>query len=70
MRFQVTVRHGRRYQRYHTFVVEAHDAREALRLAAAEIPDEIAAEADLVELRPAPDPDARRYVGEEADAGS
>ncbi|MCG6987344.1 MAG: hypothetical protein LJF06_04100 [Gemmatimonadetes bacterium] len=64
MRFQVTVRHGRRYQRYHTLVVEADDAREALRRAASEIPDDIAGETDLVELRIAPDPEARSYVGE------
>jgi len=64
MRFQVTVRHGGRYQRYHTLMVEADDAREALGRAASQIPDEVAAEADLVELRVAPDPDARSYVGE------
>jgi hypothetical protein len=64
MRFQVTVRHGGRYQHYHTLTVEAADAREALRLAASEIPDQVAAGADLVELRIAPDPDARSYVGE------
>lgn len=67
MTFQVTVRHGRRY-RYHTYPVEADDARDALRAAADAMPDEVAAEADLVELRPAPEPDERRYVdeGEEA----
>jgi hypothetical protein len=65
MRFQVTVRYGTRYQRYHTLVVDAADAREAMGRAASQIPDEVAAEADLVELRVAPDPDARRYVGEE-----
>jgi hypothetical protein len=65
MRFQVTVRHGRRRQRYQTLIVEAGDAREALRLAASEIADDVAAETDLVELRIAPDPDARTYVGGE-----
>jgi hypothetical protein len=65
MRYQVTVRYGTRYQRYHTLVVDAPDAREALRLAAAEIPGDIAADTDLVELRIAPDPDARRHVGED-----
>lgn len=64
MRFQVTVRHGRRYQRYHTLVVEGVDVRDALRRAASEIPEDIAHEADLVELRTAPDPEARSYVGE------
>lgn len=65
MRFQITVRYGTRYQRYHTFVVEAGDAREALERAAPEIPQEMAAETDLVELRIAADPEERPYLGEE-----
>ena len=64
MKYQVTVRHGTQRQRYHTFVVEADDARNALRVAAEEMPTEIAGEADLVELRVAVDPDERSYVGE------
>jgi len=64
MRFQVTVRHGAQRQRYHTFEVEAHDAATALRLAAERMPPEISAETDLVELRVAPDPDSRGYLGE------
>ena len=64
MRYQITVRYGGRSQRYHTFVVEAEDAREALRRAVDEIPDEIAPHADLVELRVAVDPEERSYVGE------
>jgi len=62
MNFQVTVRHGGPRQRYHTYVVAAADAREALAIAARELPAEIAADADLVELRVAVDPDARRYT--------
>ncbi len=62
MTFQITVRYGTRYQRYHTYVVEGGDAREALRAAADAMPDEIAPEADLVELRVSVDPDERRYV--------
>lgn len=62
MNFQVTVRYGGRYQRYHTFLVEAADAREALATAAAEIPDDVAPQADLVELRVAVDPDRREYL--------
>lgn len=62
MAYQITVRYGTRYQRYHTYVVQADDAREALRTAAEEMPDEIVAEADLVELRVAVDPDERGYV--------
>lgn len=64
MKFQITVRYGGRYQRYHTFVVEGRDAREAMELAAREMPDEIVATADLVELRVAVDPDDRPRVGE------
>ena len=64
MQFQVTVRYGAPYQRYHTYTVEEEDLRAALRTAAEALPDEVAEDADLVEIRPAPDPDARRYVGE------
>jgi len=64
MNFSVTVRYGGRHQRYHTFSVQAEDARAALQAAAREIPDEIAPQADLVELRVAVDPDARSYLGE------
>lgn len=64
MRYQITVRHGGARQRYHTFVVDAPDAAEGLRAAAEAMPEEIAADADLVELRIAVDPDARDYVGE------
>ncbi|MBW3533991.1 MAG: hypothetical protein KY453_02040 [Gemmatimonadetes bacterium] len=68
--YQVTVRYGRRFQRYHTFTVEAADAVEALRLAADGVPDEIRGEADLVELREAVAPETRAYMGDEDDAGS
>lgn len=64
MKYQVTVRHGTQRQRYHTYVVEADDARYALRVAAEEMPTEIAGEADLVELRVAVDPEERSYVEE------
>jgi hypothetical protein len=64
MRFQVTVRHGTRRQRYHTFTVEAADARAALTLAAEALPPDITDHVDLVELRMAVDPDERSYVGE------
>ena len=62
MTFQITVRYGERY-RYHTYTVDAADARSALREAADAMPDEVAGEADLVEVRPAPEPDDRSYVG-------
>lgn len=64
MAYQITVRYGGRRQRYHTFTVEAADVREALAEAARQMPDEIVAEADLVELRVAVDPDARVYLEE------
>ncbi len=64
MNFQVTVRYGGHRQRYHLYVVDGADAREALAIAAREMPSEIAAEADLVEIRIAVDPDARQYLGE------
>lgn len=63
MAFQITVRYGERYQRYHTFVVEAGDVREALATAARELPDDVAREADLVEVRIAVDPDERDFLG-------
>ena len=65
MNFQVTVRYGTRYQRYHTLEVAGDDVREALRAAAEAIPDEVASHADLVEMRPTVDPDERRYLGED-----
>ena len=66
MNFQVTVRYGGRYQRYHTFVVDAPDAKAALEAAAGELPPEIVPETDLVELRVAIDPEERAYAGEES----
>lgn len=65
MIFQVTVRFGQRFQRYHVFTVEAPDARDALVRAAGLIPTEILREVDLVELRVAVDPEGRSYLGEE-----
>ena len=66
MHYQVTVRYGGRYQRYHTYVVEAGDAREALADAAEKMPPDVAGEADLVELRIAADPERRTYVDDGA----
>ena len=62
--WQITVRYGERYQRYHTFEVQGADVRSALQAAGAEVPDAVAEHADLVEVRIAVDPDERRYVGE------
>lgn len=65
MTFQITVRYGVRYQRYHTYTVEADDARQALAEAARGLPDEIVGEVDLVEMRIAVDPEERAYLGED-----
>jgi len=62
MTFQITVRYGGRYQRYHTFQVDAPDAKGALEAAARKMPDEVVAEADLVEVRVAVDPDERSFI--------
>lgn len=64
MHFQVTVRYGERYQRYHTYIVEAEDSREALNAAAHALPAEIVPHVDLVELRVAVDPEKRTFIEE------
>lgn len=69
MHFQVTVRYGGRHQRYHTYAVQAVDARAALEAAAAAMPDAVAPQADLVELRVAVDPDARAFLEEPGTPG-
>lgn len=65
MHYRVTVRYGGSRQRYHTYTVDAPDARTALTAAADHMPDDVAPEADLVELRVAVDPEERTYVGDE-----
>ncbi len=65
MAFQITVRFGPTGHRYHTMQVQCDDVRQALRQVADEIPESVAAHADLVELRPFVDPDARTYLGED-----
>lgn len=67
MRVQVTVRYGRKRTRYHTERLEVEGLAEALRRLADELPDEVLAGGDLVEIRPAADPDTREYVGDESD---
>lgn len=64
MNFQITVRYGSRRVRYHTYQVEASDVRAALNAAARDLPEEVAREADLVEVRVASDPEGRAYVGD------
>ena len=62
MNFRITVRYGGSRQRYHTYSVEADDARSALEKAARDMPDEIVPQADLVELRIAVDPADRAFI--------
>lgn len=62
MKFHLTVRWGHPRTHYHQAEVEAPGLREALERAARSLPDEVAATADLAELRPAPDPDERSYL--------
>jgi hypothetical protein len=64
MQYQVTVRYGGGRQRYETYVVEAADAVEGLRVAADQIPSDIAPAVDLVELRVSVDPERRSYIDE------
>lgn len=64
--FQVTLRYGGERLRYHTFTVEAEHAAAALASSATQIPAEIVASVDLVEVRIAVSPDERRYLGEDA----
>jgi hypothetical protein len=62
MDYQVTVRYGRTHVRYHTMDVSGDDFRDALEAVAESLPDEIAKEADLLEMRPASDPEDREYL--------
>ena len=55
MEYQVTIRYGRKRQRYLSLEVEADNAAIALRHAADQIPEEIVRDVDIVELREAPD---------------
>ena len=65
--YQVTVRHGTTAKRYFMLQVEAVDIGAALAAAGAGMPAEVRAEADLVEVRPAPDPEAERpWLGGDA----
>lgn len=63
-RFTVTVRHGRGGYRYHTFEVEAVDLPAAMKAASNGLPDDVRDDADLVEIRLAPEGGDRPYLGE------
>jgi len=64
MKYQVTVRYGRKAVRYLSLAVEAPDAVVALRKAADAVPDEVAPDVDIVELREAPDFDKTLLPGD------
>jgi hypothetical protein len=68
MEFQVTIRYGHPRQRYHLFTVEAAGITGAMEAAAADLPEEVAREGTLVEIRPAVDPEGRRYLGEDEES--
>ena len=55
MDYQITIRHGKKTQRYLTLAIEATDAVAALRKTADQIPEELVGDVDIVELREAPD---------------
>ncbi len=63
--YRVTVRHGGERPRYEMIDLEADDLRGALRTAADRLGDEVAATAELAEVRRQADPDEREYVGED-----
>jgi len=65
MDYQVTVRYGKKIQRYLILAVTAPDMPSALRLAADGIPEDLVPEVDLVEFRDAPDFD-KTFSGPDA----
>lgn len=58
-RYRMAIRFGEVRQTYHVADVDAPSLREALREAAAAIPDDVDDTADLVEIRRTVHPDAR-----------
>lgn len=65
-RFQITVRYGAPRKRYHVVQLEAPDLAAALVEAGTSLPAEVRGDADLCEVRPAPEPEADRpYLGED-----
>lgn len=59
--YRVTIRFGAPRARYEMLDVEADDLRGALREAASKVPDEVAATAELAEVRRKTRPDEREY---------
>jgi hypothetical protein len=59
-RYQITIRHGSPRKRYHVVQLDAAHMAEALVKAGESLPVEVRDDADLAEVRPAPEPDAER----------
>ncbi len=62
--YRATFRYGGSRPRYEMLDVEAADLRAALIAAAERVSDDVAASAELVEVRRQADPDAREYTPE------
>ena len=62
MQYQVTVRYGATRVRYHMDRVEGENLAEAMRTAAERLPAEVVEAGELVEIRPAIDPEEREYL--------
>lgn len=60
--FRATIRHGAPRPRYQVEDVQAGDLRDAMRRVLDRIGDDVAADADLVEIRLQSDPDDRDYT--------
>jgi hypothetical protein len=61
-RYRVTFRYGAPRALYEVLDVEADELRTAMRLAADRVPDEVAATAELVEVRVQREADDRAYT--------
>lgn len=70
MKYQVTVRYGATRVRYHMDRVEGEDLAEAMRTAAERLPTEVIEAGELVEIRPAIDPEEREYLDGEPGGSS
>lgn len=62
--YRATFRYGGAHPRYEMLDIEAADLRAALSAAAERVSEEVAASAELVEIRVQTDPDQREYAPE------
>lgn len=62
--YRVTFLYGDSRARYEVVDIEAGDLRAAMRAAADRMPEEVAATAELVEIRLRTEPGSRQFVGE------